>query len=124
MDGETCGNPGGVPARVVHGGPGPECTAGNRRLPGPEKSRIILYGRRTCGRSLPHASGPAADMSLNTTGYLLAGMEQVREHPGVSTWLLRGGVRGDAVAGVPGAAVGAGQRDAHAVRDPGQASGA
>jgi proline iminopeptidase len=30
-------------------------------------------------------------MSLNTTGHLLADMEQLREHLGVSKWLLRGG---------------------------------
>ena len=88
---ETCGNPDGVPALIVHGGPGSGCTAGNRRSFDPEKFRIIIFDQRNCGRSLPHASDLAADMSLNTTGHLLADMEQLREHLGVSKWLLRGG---------------------------------
>ena len=88
---ETCGNPDGVPALIVHGGPGSGCTAGNRRSFDPEKFRIIIFDQRNCGRSLPHASDPAADMSLNTTEYLLRDMEQLREHLGVEKWLLRGG---------------------------------
>src|SRR6478736_6667127 len=65
---EACGNPDGVPALIVHGGPGSGCTAGHRRSFDPEKFRIILFDQRNCGRSLPHASDPAADMSLNTPG--------------------------------------------------------
>lgn len=88
---ESCGNPGGLPVLIVHGGPGSGCTAGHRRSFDPGKFRIILFDQRNCGRSLPHASDPAADMSLNTTGHLIADMEQLREHLGVDTWLLRGG---------------------------------
>jgi len=99
---------------VLHGGPGSGCTAGNRRSFDPQKFRIVIFDQRNCGRSLPHASDPAADMSLNTTEHLLRDMEQLREHLGVEKWLLRGGSwGGDAVAGVRGA----GQRDAHAQRD-------
>ena len=87
---ETCGNPAGLPALIVHGGPGSGCSARSRRALDPEKFRIILFDQRNCGRSAPHASDPAADMSLNTTGHLLKDMEQLREHLGVQTWLLRG----------------------------------
>ena len=69
---ETCGNPDGVPALIVHGGPGSGCTAGNRRSFDPQKFRIILFDQRNCGRSLPHASDPAADMRLNTTGHAVS----------------------------------------------------
>jgi proline iminopeptidase len=79
---ETCGNPGGVPALIVHGGPGSGRMAGNRRSFDPEKFRIILFDQRNCGRSLPHASDSAVDMSLNTTEHLLRDMEQLREHLG------------------------------------------
>ncbi len=88
---ESSGNPEGVPALIVHGGPGSGCTTGNRRSFDPERFRIILFDQRNCGRSRPHASDPAADMSLNTTGHLLSDMERLREHLGVHKWLLRGG---------------------------------
>lgn len=82
--------PGGVPALIVHGGPGSGCSAGNRRSFDPGKFRIIIFDQRNCGPSLPHASDPAADMSLNTTEHLLRDMEQLRNHLGVDKWLLHG----------------------------------
>jgi proline iminopeptidase len=88
---ETCGNPDGPPALVVHGGPGGWNSPAWRRSFDPERHRIILFDQRNCGRSRRHASDPAADMSLNTTGHLIRDMEQLREHLGVRTWLLRGG---------------------------------
>jgi proline iminopeptidase len=88
---ETCGNPDGLPALIVHGGPGGGCTIGQRRVFDPGLFRIILFDQRNCGRSRPHASDPAADMSLNTTEHLLRDMEQLRTHLGVDKWLLRGG---------------------------------
>jgi proline iminopeptidase len=88
---ETCGNPDGMPALVVHGGPGSGCSVGARKSFNPERYRIILFDQRNCGRSTPHASDPAAEMSLNTTDHLIRDMEQLREHLGVDAWLLRGG---------------------------------
>ncbi|MGW8952241.1 prolyl aminopeptidase [Streptomyces sp. NPDC055709] len=88
---ETCGNPDGKPALVVHGGPGSGCSAGPRKSFDPERYRIILFDQRGCGRSTPHASDPATDMELNTTEHLIADMEQLREHLDVERWLLFGG---------------------------------
>ncbi len=88
---ETCGNPDGVPALIVHGGPGSGCSAGVRRSFDPARFRIILFDQRNCGRSTPHASDLAADMRLNTTQHLIADMERLREHLGVDRWILRGG---------------------------------
>src|ERR1700733_13251192 len=88
---ETCGNPDGEPALVVHGGPGSGCSTGQRRTFDPARFRIILFDQRNCGPSRPHASDPAADMSLNTTEHLLRDMEQLREHLSVDRWLLFGG---------------------------------
>lgn len=87
---ETCGNPDGVPALIVHGGPGSGCTTGMRSSFDPERYRTILFDQRNCGRSTPHASDPAADMSRNTTGHLIRDMEHLRERLGVQKWLLRG----------------------------------
>ena len=88
---ECCGNPEGVPALIVHGGPGSGCSTGRRRTFHPDRHRIILFDQRNCGRSRPHASEPAADMSLNTTEHLIHDMEELRRHLGVDTWLLHGG---------------------------------
>jgi proline iminopeptidase len=88
---ETCGNPDGVPALVVHGGPGGGSSIGMRRSFDPRRHRIVLFDQRNCGRSLPSASDPAADLSLNTTEHLICDMERLREHLGVQTWLLFGG---------------------------------
>jgi proline iminopeptidase len=87
---ETCGNPDGVPALIVHGGPGSGCSDRSRSTLDPEKFRIILFDQRNAHRSRPHASDPAADMSLNTTAHLLSDMELLRVHLGVDQWLLRG----------------------------------
>ncbi|NUW38765.1 prolyl aminopeptidase [Nonomuraea rhodomycinica] len=88
---EVCGNPAGKPALVVHGGPGSGCSTNARRTFDPERYRTILFDQRNCGRSLPHASDPAADLSTNTTRHLVADMERLREHLGVDRWLLYGG---------------------------------
>jgi proline iminopeptidase len=85
---ETCGNPDGVPALIVHGGPGSGRAPGHRRTFDPDRFRTILFDQRNCGRSRPHASDPAADMSRNTTEHLIADMEQLREQLGVDKWLL------------------------------------
>jgi proline iminopeptidase len=88
---EQCGNPDGKTALVVHGGPGSGCSTGMRRSVDPERYRVVLFDQRGCGRSVPHASDPATDMSVNTTWHLVADMERLREHLGVERWLLFGG---------------------------------
>jgi proline iminopeptidase len=88
---ETCGNPDGTPALVVRGGPGSGCSTGQRRSFDPARYRAVLFDQRGCGRSTPHASDPAADMSVNTTDHLIADMERLREHLGIERWLLYGG---------------------------------
>ncbi|WP_028927045.1 prolyl aminopeptidase [Pseudonocardia acaciae] len=88
---EQCGNPGGKPALVVHGGPGSGCSDGMRRAFDPRRYRAVLFDQRGCGRSVPHAGDPATDMSVNTTEHLLRDMERLREHLGIERWLLFGG---------------------------------
>lgn len=88
---ETCGNPAGKPALVVHGGPGSGCRPGHRRAFDPERYRVVLFDQRGCGRSLPNAADPAIDLSANTTDHLIADMERLREHLGIDRWLLTGG---------------------------------
>ncbi|MEU6967067.1 prolyl aminopeptidase [Kitasatospora aureofaciens] len=84
------GNPEGKPAVYVHGGPGAGTVRRPLRAWDPDAYRVILFDQRNCGRSTPHASDPAADMSLNTTQHLIDDMELLREHLGIEKWLLNG----------------------------------
>lgn len=88
---EVCGNPGGKPAVVLHGGPGAGCTPGQRRYFDPDAYRIVLFDQRGCGRSTPHASDPAVSLAANTTHHLVADIEVLRRHLGIERWLVCGG---------------------------------
>jgi proline iminopeptidase len=88
---ETCGNPSGIPALVVHGGPGSGCTSWHRRLFNPAAYRIVLFDQRGAGRSTPHASEPDVDLSTNTTQALVADTERLRQHLDVERWVILGG---------------------------------
>jgi proline iminopeptidase len=87
---EVCGNPAGKPALVVHGGPGSGCRAWPRQYFDPRHYRVVLFDQRGCGRSTPHASDLATDMSSNTTAHLIADIERLRDHLGIDRWLLYG----------------------------------
>ncbi|MEU6600134.1 prolyl aminopeptidase [Streptomyces flaveolus] len=87
---ETCGNPDGKPALVLHGGPGSGCTPYARRLFDPAAYRIVLLDQRGSGRSTPHASHHDTDMGVNTTAHLLADLELLRRHLGIERWLVWG----------------------------------
>ena len=88
---ETCGNPSGEPAVVVHGGPGSGASAAFRRFFDPSRYRVVLFDQRNCGRSLPHASGPSVDLRANTTDALVGDMELLRKRLGIDRWLVVGG---------------------------------
>ena len=92
------GNPNGKPVAIVHGGPGGGSPKGLLKAFDPKVYRIILFDQRGCGRSTPHASDPATDMSVNTTEYLLRDMEKLREHLEIEKWMLFGGSWGSGLA--------------------------
>jgi proline iminopeptidase len=87
---EVCGNPEGVAALVVHGGPGSGCVPAMRRFFDPSKYRVVLFDQRGCGRSTPHAGDSAVGLHANTTDHLIADIEQLRQHRGVSRWVVAG----------------------------------
>jgi proline iminopeptidase len=95
---EVCGNPAGKPALVLHGGPGTGCSTGLRRYFDPAAYRIVLFDQRNCGRSLPHAADPEADLSTNTTWHVVADIERLRELLAVDSWLVWGGSWGSTLA--------------------------
>ncbi|MGW5723774.1 prolyl aminopeptidase [Amycolatopsis sp. NPDC003865] len=92
---ETCGNPEGKPAVVLHGGPGQGSTPGMRRMFDPARYRVVLLDQRGCGRSTPHALD---SVHGNTTGHLVADLERLREHLGIERWLVTGGSWGTTLA--------------------------
>ncbi len=90
---EECGNPDGKPAVFLHGGPGGGCDGKHRRFFDPAAYRIVLFDQRGCGRSTPHAS-----LEENTTWHLVADIEALRAHLGISRWTVFGGSWGSTLA--------------------------
>ena len=78
---EASGTEAGTPALAVHGGPGSGSVPGMRRPFNPDKYRVVLFDQRGCGRSTPHASDPAVDLSTNTTDHLIALAAAVTDQP-------------------------------------------
>lgn len=95
---ETCGNPRGRPAIVLHGGPGSGCNAWHRRLFDPDRYRIVLCDQRNCGRSTPHAGDADVDLRTNTTPHLVEDLERLRADLGIERWLVLGGSWGSTLA--------------------------
>lgn len=87
---ETCGNPHGKPALVLHGGPGSRASPGLRRFFDPAAYRMVLLDQRGAGRSTPSAADHTTDMSVNTTAHLMADLERLRTHLGIERWLVWG----------------------------------
>lgn len=90
---EQCGNPQGIPAVVLHGGPGGGCSPAMRRYFDPKTYRVVLFDQRGCGRSRPHAS-----VEANTTWHLVADMERIRTALGIDRWVVFGGSWGATLA--------------------------
>jgi proline iminopeptidase len=95
---ETCGNPNGKPAVAFHGGPGSGCSPWFRTLFDPSAYLVVLFDQRNCGRSKPHASDPATDLSANTTQNLISDAELLRRQLEVEHWLVFGGSWGSTLA--------------------------
>ena len=87
---ESCGNPAGIPALFLHGGPGSGCSSGQRRFFDPTLYRAVLFDQRGPGRSRPLASSPDACLSTNTTGHLIADIEMLHVMLGVDRWTVLG----------------------------------
>ncbi|WP_238177589.1 hypothetical protein [Kribbella sp. VKM Ac-2566] len=87
---ETCGDPAGKPALVVHGGPGSGAGASWRRYFDPTRYKVVLVDQRNCGRSTPDAAEPTVDLSTNTTAHLIADSGTAyRKANGTGIWRSR-----------------------------------
>lgn len=90
---EQCGNPKGKPIIFLHGGPGGGTNPDQRRYFDPAFYRIILFDQRGCGHSTPFA-----ELRENTTWNLIADIEKLRTHLGISKWHVFGGSWGSTLA--------------------------
>lgn len=83
---EQVGDPAGLPAVYLHGGPGSGCQPDQRGLFDPTRFRAVLFDQRGAGRSRPKRG-----LAANTTQHLIADMELIRARLGIARWLLVGG---------------------------------
>lgn len=90
---EECGNPEGLPVVFLHGGPGAGISTYHRRFFDPARYRIVLFDQRGAGQSTP-----PAELRDNTTPHLVADIETIREHLGISQWVVFGGSWGSTLA--------------------------
>jgi proline iminopeptidase len=90
---EQSGNPDGVPAVFLHGGPGAGAAPVHRRFFDPTFYRIVVFDQRGAGRSTP-----LGDVSANTTQDLIADIEKLRVMLEIDRWLVFGGSWGSTLA--------------------------
>ena len=90
---EEHGNPGGLPALVLHGGPGSGGSPLQRACLDPARFRILCPDQRGAGRSTPRGC-----IEDNTLAHLLADLRLLREQLGVERWLVVGGSWGATLA--------------------------
>ncbi|MBI1326275.1 MAG: alpha/beta fold hydrolase [Alphaproteobacteria bacterium] len=90
---EQYGNPQGMPAIFLHGGPGSGCTPKHAKIFDPEKFNVVLLDQRGCGKSTPYAS-----VEGNTIVNLWNDIERLRLHLNFDKIALVGGSWGSALA--------------------------
>ncbi|MDQ0074827.1 proline iminopeptidase [Variovorax boronicumulans] len=90
---EEHGNPRGLPALVLHGGPGSGASPLLRSGFDPMRYRIICPDQRGAGRSTPVGS-----IAHNTLAELLDDLRRLRAHLHVDRWLVVGGSWGATLA--------------------------
>ncbi len=90
---EQVGNPRGVPALFLHGGPGAGAGAVHRRFFDPLFWRVVVFDQRGAGRSRP-----LGGLTDNTTPDLVEDIEALRRHLAVDRVLLFGGSWGSTLA--------------------------
>ena len=83
----------GIPAVVLHGGPGSGCSPLLRRVFDPARYRIVCPDQRGAGGSVPRGG-----IEHNSTDDLLADLRRVRETLGIRRWLVSGGSWGATLA--------------------------
>jgi proline iminopeptidase len=83
----------GLPALVLHGGPGSGCSPLLHRCFDPQRYRIVCLDQRGAGRSRPRGG-----IVRNDTGRLLADLRRLRTALAIDRWLVVGGSWGATLA--------------------------
>lgn len=90
---EEVGNPQGLPAVFLHGGPGVGIMPKYRQFFDPAAYHLVLFDQRGAGKSTPHA-----ELRENTTWDLVEDIEKLRRHLGIEKWVVFGGSWGSMLA--------------------------
>ena len=90
---EQSGNPQGVAAVFLHGGPGAGSSAVHRQFFDPAFYRVVVFDQRGAGRSTPLGC-----LENNSTPHLIEDLERLRKHLGIERWLIFGGSWGSTLA--------------------------
>lgn len=90
---EQNGTHDGIPALLLHGGPGSSSTPRQREFLNGARYRIIQFDQRGCGRSMP-----LGETAHNHTDALIEDIEALRRHLRIERWLVIGGSWGAALA--------------------------
>ncbi|MEO0682776.1 MAG: alpha/beta fold hydrolase, partial [Pseudomonadota bacterium] len=88
----------GLPAVVLHGGPGSGRSAGHRALFDPARWRAALFDQRGCGDSSPHAAEAPETLRTIDLARHIADIEALRRHLEVERWTVLGGSWGTCLA--------------------------
>lgn len=87
---ECSGNPTGIPAVHLHGGPGGgRGRRGFIRTFDPMRYRVVAYDQRGCGASTPHVEEDPGRAGHTLPRYI-GDLEELREHLGIEAWVLYG----------------------------------
>jgi proline iminopeptidase len=73
-------------------------SGGYKRAPDPGRWLIVGLDQRACGRSRPLVTEPGFDLNTLTTQTLIDDLEELREHLGITRWLVAGASWGTTLA--------------------------
>lgn len=89
---EEAGNPDGIPALILQGGPGGVIQPDHRRLFDPAIFRTVSFDQRGSGRSVP-----LGELAENRLDDLAGDVERLRKNLGVDRWVILGHSFGGAI---------------------------
>jgi len=97
---DVSGNPDGIPAVFLHGGPGGGISPRSRQFFDPARYKIVIFDQRGAGKSQPNACDDLfASLVGNDTPTLVEDIEKLRRHLKIDKWgVVLGGSWGSTLA--------------------------